>query len=313
MSEDAEVETPAAMFGKEIKHAREARGWTQAQLAEKLWCRQPYVSKVESGQQLASPQFAEMCDEVFGTAGVYARMRQRAADAGNPIWFIPYLQLEREARSVCDYSPTFVMGMLQTPEYAKAVYRSARPDDSATEIKKRVVERMRRRELFDSANPPSLWVILHESVLWSHVGGVEVMRGQLQHLINVTESPHITIQVLGFDGGTPPRGVPFNVLTRRDGTEVLYEETYERGQVDDSAEAVARARAAYERLRADALSPANSLALIRHVLEAYAHEHHPRPLPRDMGEVQLQPRQWRAMPRMGPRTRAYRRRPRPGQ
>ncbi|MEU8581115.1 helix-turn-helix domain-containing protein [Streptomyces abikoensis] len=313
MSEEALLESPAVTFGREIKLAREARGWTQAQLADKLWCRQPYVSKVESGQQLASPQFAEMCDRVFGTPGVYARMRQRAADAGNPVWFIPYLELEREARAICDYSPTFVMGMLQTPEYAEAVYRAARPQESAAELEKLVQKRIRRRELFDGPKPPSLWVILHEAVLWSRVGSADVMRGQLQHLIYVTESPLITVQVLAFKGGTPPRGVPFTVLTRQDGTEVLYEETYERGRVDDSAEAVASARDAYERLRADALSPADSLTLIRHALEEQAHEHHPRSLPCDMGEVQLQPRQWRPMRRMGPRTRPYRRRPRPGQ
>lgn len=313
MSEEEAAESPAVTFGKEIKHAREARKWTQAQLADKLWCRQPYVSKVESGQQLASPQFAEMCDQVFGTPGVYARMRQRAADAGNPVWFIPYLQLEREARSICDYSPSRIMGILQTPEYAEAVFRSARPQDSAIQIKNRVEKRVRRRELFDSANPPSLWVILHESVLWARVGGVDVMRRQLRQLMEAAESPFITIQVFTFDGGTPARGVPFNLMARQDGSEVLYEETYQRGQVDDSAEVVAEARAAFERLRADALSPADSLAHIRHVLEAYTHEHHPRPFPRDMGEVQLQRRERRPVPRMGPRTRPYRRRPRPGQ
>ncbi|MFI0909302.1 helix-turn-helix domain-containing protein [Streptomyces abikoensis] len=313
MSEDAAVETPAAMFGKEIRLAREVRGWTQAQLADKLWCRQPYVSKVESGQQLASPQFAEMCDRVFGTPGVYARMRQRAADAGNPVWFIPYLELEREARAICDYSPVRIMGILQTPEYAEAVYRAARPQESAAEIAKRVEKRIRRRELFDGPKPPSLWVILHESVLWSRVGGADVMRGQLQHLVHVTESPFITVQIFPYDGGTPARGLPFNLMTRQDGTQVLYEETYQRGRVDDSAEAVAAARDAYERLRANALSLADSLTLIRHALEAHAHGHHLRPLPRDMGEVQLQRGERRPMPRMGPRTRPYRRRPRPGQ
>ncbi|MFE0046250.1 helix-turn-helix domain-containing protein [Streptomyces albireticuli] len=305
-------ESPAKEFGKEIKCARESRGWSQTELAAELLCGQPYVSKIETGQQLASPQFAEQCDKAFGTPGTYARMRQRAADAGNPVWFIPYLQLEREAQSICDYSNAFVMGILQTPEYAEAVYRSARPQDSAAAIKKAVEDRMRRREVFDGPNPPTLWVILHESVLWSGMGSRDIMRGQLRHLLAASESPHITLQVFPLSAEAPARGVPFNVLTRQDGTDVLYEETYQRGQVDDSGEAVAEARAAYERLRAEALSPTNSLALIRHVLEAHDHEHHPRPLPRDMGEVQLQPGQRRSVRRMGPRTRiAVRRRPSP--
>ncbi|MFQ6193234.1 helix-turn-helix domain-containing protein [Streptomyces sp. NPDC000405] len=312
MSEDAAVETPAAMFGKEIRLAREARGWTQAQLADKLWCRQPYVSKVESGQQLASPQFAEMCDRVFGTPGVYARMRQRAADAGNPAWLLPYLQLERQAAAVCDYSPVLIAGILQTHEYAEAVFRSVRPGDSESRIKQSVEDRLRRREVFDGPNPPSFWVILHEAVLWSALGGADVMRRQLQHLLAVSEHPDITVQVLPF-GSTPVRGTPFILLRQQDATEVLYAESYVRGQVHDSPEVVAEARATYERLRANALSLPDSLRLIQHVMEAYAHEHHPRPLPLDMGEVQLQRRERRDVRRMGPRTRPYRRRPRPGQ
>lgn len=315
MSEAPELpespESPAKMFGNEVKYAREARGWSQTALADKLCCGQPYVSKVERGQQLASPQFAEQCDKVFGTPGTYARMRQRAVDAGNPVWFIPYLELEREALSICDYSTTRVMGILQTPEYAEAVFRSARPQDSETEVKRRVEDRMRRRELFGKPAPPSLWVILYESALWSSVGSAEVMREQLQHLLATSEAPQITVQVFPFSAGTAARGVPFIVLTRQDGTQVLYEETYERGQVDDSADAVAEARAAYERLRADALSREESRSLIRHVMEAYTHEHDPRPLPRGVGQEQLQRGQRRQLPRMGPRVRSLRRRPRP--
>lgn len=220
----SDPESPAETFGQEIRYAREACGWSQAKLADKLCCQQPYVSKVERGAQLASATFAEQCDRVFGTPGVYARMRQRAADNRYPSWFVSYLRLEREAVTICDYSAVFVMGVLQTAEYAAAVNRAAHPRETEAEIKARVELRMQRREIFESNVPPLLWVILHEAV---------------------------------------------NLLTQQDGKIILYEETYERGLVDDSAEAVAEAQAAYERLRADALSPADSLALIRHVMEAY--------------------------------------------
>ncbi|MEU3752181.1 helix-turn-helix transcriptional regulator [Streptomyces olivoreticuli] len=308
--ESGSPESPVRAFGTEIKCAREARGWSQAALAEKLCCQQPYVSKVETGQQLASPQFAEQCDKVFGTPGVYARMRQRAADAGNPAWMIPYLQLEREAADVCDYSPVLVAGILQTPEYAEALYRAARPGDATSQIKQRVEDRMRRREVFDGLKPPSFWVILHEAVLWSGLGGADVMRRQLRHLVAVSEHPRIMVQVLPF-GGAPPRGTPFILLRQQDGTEVLYAESFVQGQVHDQSEAVAEARATYERMRANALSLDDSLSLIRHVMEAYEYEHHPRPHPRDMGEVQLQRRERRNLRRMGPRIRGLRRRPRP--
>ncbi|MFE1773769.1 MULTISPECIES: helix-turn-helix domain-containing protein [Streptomyces] len=310
MSEAPESpESPAEAFGVEIKYAREARGWSQTVLAVKLCCQQPYVSKVERGQQLASVQFAEQCDKVFGTPGTYARMRQRAADAGNPAWMIPYLQLEREAASICDYSPGLVAGILQTPQYAEAVYRAARPDESPAQIKQRVEDRMRRREIFEATNPPSLWVILHEAALWSGMGDTGVMREQLQYLAAAAEHPRITVQVFPLCG-TPARRTPFIVLKRQDATEFLYAESYVQGQVHDAPEAVAEAVATYERLRADALSLPDSLSLIRHLMEAYNDEHHPRPHPRNLGEVQLQRGQRRNVRRMGPRVRSIRRRPR---
>ncbi|MGK5641027.1 helix-turn-helix domain-containing protein [Streptomyces sp. URMC 126] len=305
---------PAREFGEEVKAAREARGWIQEQLAEALHCGQPYVSKVERGEQLASAAFAMQCDRVFGTPGTYARMRQRAADGGSPAWFIPYLQLEREARAICDYSKVFVMGILQTREYAEAIFRAAHPEETDTEIKARAEERLRQRELFDNPHPPSLWVILHESILWSNVGGPGVMRGQLEHLLAASQSPHITLQVFPVDAPTPARGSSFILFTRQDNTDVLYEETYTRGQTNDSAQVVAEARHAYERLRADALPRDDSLTLIRHVLEAYTNEHPLRPAPRYVDEVQLLRGERRPMRRIRPQSRTVlRHRPRPRQ
>ncbi|WP_338058296.1 helix-turn-helix transcriptional regulator [Streptomyces roseifaciens] len=201
-----EYESPVVTFGEEIKHAREARGWSQEKLAEELHFRQPYVSKVETGRQLASAQFAEQCDRVFGTPGVYTRMRRRAADWGNPVWFIPYLELEREARAVWDYSTTRVTGILQTPEYAEAVFRAAHRQESADWIKARVEKRMQRREVFERSDPLSLSVILYEPALWATVGGAGVMRAQLRHLVAESESPHITLQVFPVTAGTVVRG-----------------------------------------------------------------------------------------------------------
>src|SRR3954469_23502066 len=100
MSEPGKGTSPD--YGAEIQIAREAKGWSQSQLAAKTGYRQPYVSKVENGQQLGSEHFAQMCDEVFGTPGIYARMRERAATGGHPAWFVPYVELERTAVTILD-------------------------------------------------------------------------------------------------------------------------------------------------------------------------------------------------------------------
>ncbi|EME98350.1 helix-turn-helix domain-containing protein [Streptomyces mobaraensis NBRC 13819 = DSM 40847] len=304
--------SPAREFGEEIKAAREARGWTQEQLAEALHCGQPYVSKVERGEQLASAAFAIQCDRVFGTPGTYARMRQRAADAGSPTWLIPYLQLERQSVSVCDYSPGVIAGILQTPRYAEAVFRATRPDDSADHIRQRVDDRMRRREVFESPEPPNFWVIVHEATLWSATGGPHVMREQLRHLAALAEHPRITVQVFPLSG-TPARKTPFILLRQRDGTEVLFAESYVKGHVYDSPVVVTEARTTYERLRANALSLPDSLSLIQHVMEAYDDETRTRPHPSHMDKVQPQRGKRRNLRRMGPRVHLIRRRPDTGQ
>ncbi|MBZ4318772.1 helix-turn-helix domain-containing protein [Streptomyces huiliensis] len=306
--------SPARQFGEEVKAAREARGWSQEQLAAALHCGQPYVSKVERGEQLASAAFAAQCDRVFGTPGTYARMRRRAADAGYPMWFIPFVQLEREARAVCDYSRVFVLGILQTREYAEAIFRAAHPEETDAEIAARVEERLRRREVFDGPQPPSMWVILHESVLWSNVGGPDVMRAQLEYLLVAAESPHITLQIFPATGPTPARGSSFSLFIRQDKTDVLYEETYTQGQTNEVAQIVAEARSAFDRLRADALPLDDSLTLIRNVMEAYAHEHPLRLVARYMDEVQLLRGKQRPMRRIRPKPRTVlRHRPRPRQ
>ncbi|RLV01563.1 transcriptional regulator [Streptomyces griseocarneus] len=299
------IETPAMTFGKELRCAREARGWSQYVLSEELLFKQSYISKVETGRQLASAAFAEQCDKVFGTAGMFVRLRQWAVDSGNAVWFIPYLHMEREALAIREYAPTLVPGMLQTPGYVQAVYRSGRPEITGDGIQQRVVNRQRRREMLDGPNPPSFWVILHESALWTSMGGPSVMRKQLHHLVVAAEHPRITLQVFPF-AGSPARANSFTVLTRQDRTEILYQEIFGRGRMEDSVEAVTAASAAFDRLRANALSFDDSISRIRHVMEVYTHERDLRPQPYSVGQEQPQPGRRRQLRRVGPHVRIIR-------
>lgn len=269
MSEASEPANGLEWFGREVEAALAHKGATQQELADATGYKAPYVSKVKNGQALASPQFAEGCDRFFNTSGYFARLLIRVSERGHPDWFVPYLNLEKDATGVTDYSNAFVMGMLQSPEYAEATFRSTHPRESDDKIKSRVEARLRRHDVMDRPSPPLLWVILHESVLRTVVGSQSVLRGQLEHLVAEASTPHITVQVLPFRAGAPASSLPFTLLTQEDGSVVLYSETREKGHVSDSVTAVAGAQATYERLRAAALSPADSLALIRQIAEDY--------------------------------------------
>lgn len=264
----------AAYLGEEIRYCRDQAGMSQQQLADATHYQRPYVTRVEKGTLLASAEFADACDRIFKTAGHIGRLRRKVSERGHPDWFIPYLKLEREAESICDYSNAFIMGMLQTPEYAEAVFRAAHPRETTETIKSRVDARMQRRAVMEKPSPPLLWVIIHESVLRTVVGGSDVMRTQLAHLVAEADSPHIVIQVYPFNAGAPASGLPFVMLEQPDGSAIRYSEIPRGGHVEDSPTAVAKAQARYDRLRAAGLSPDSSRTLIHEVMEELAHAQH---------------------------------------
>jgi len=148
---------------------------------------------VKNGKAMPSVLFAKACDKFFNTSGYFERLLVRISERGHPGWFVPYAQLEKNAHRIEDYSTTFVMGMLQTPEYMEAVYRAAHPRETPEQIQARMGLRMQRREILERKNPPFLWVIFNEAVLRTVVGSPEVMVGQLQHLKEMAALPHITL------------------------------------------------------------------------------------------------------------------------
>ncbi|WP_030285428.1 helix-turn-helix domain-containing protein [Streptomyces catenulae] len=272
MSEGATQErapkNSAVYFGEEVKALRESMGLSQDDFAVQLHYNQGQVSKVESGSVLASKAFATAMDRVAGTPGVYLRLRNKLSKQGHPDWFVPYIALEESASGVTDYSCTFLMGLLQTPEYAAAVMRAAFPRASDEWIKENVELRMRRQAVLDREDPPLLWVIVHEAVLRAVVGGVAVMVSQLEHLTVLMKSPHVTIQVLPYKAGAAPSHLPFTLLSLDGKPHAVYTETPTHGgQVDETPSVVASAVGMFDRLRMAALSDEESRLFIRKIME----------------------------------------------
>ncbi|MEU6355001.1 helix-turn-helix transcriptional regulator [Streptomyces sp. NPDC047072] len=259
-----------AWFGREVEAALTHKGANQRQLADATGYKEPYVSKVKNGRALPSAHFAEGCDRFFNTSGYFARLLVRVSERGHPGWFVPYVNLEKQASRIEDYSDSLIMGLLQTPEYAEATFRASLPRETDDQIKARVEARLARRQVMEREAPPLLWVILHEAVLRTEVGGRAVMADQLRHLASAAGNPHIVLQVLRFNSGAPASALRFILLTPEEGATVLYSESWGQAHVTDSATAVEDARAAYERMRAAARDPEESLALIREIAEEYA-------------------------------------------
>jgi transcriptional regulator with XRE-family HTH domain len=254
-------------FGSEVRHARLHSGLTQKDLAARTNYGSSYVGMVENGERLGSADFAHGCDKIFDTSGYFARLRERLSERGHPEWFVPYIQYESTATQILDYSANLVMGILQTPAYARALFRAAYPRDELELTDEKVETRMRRREVLQREGPPLLWVILDEGCLCRVVGSPDVMREQLSYLMKQAESPHIALQVLPFASGAPTATESFTVLKFEGEPTVVYADTPLSGLVYDSPKDVSNALEKYERLRADALSPEDSIAMICKAIE----------------------------------------------
>ncbi|ANP56586.1 transcriptional regulator with XRE-family HTH domain [Streptomyces griseochromogenes] len=121
-----------------------------------------------------------------------------------PDWFAAYLSLEQAALQIRAYENQFVHGLLQTEDYARALLSAGNPHAPAEATERRVALRMRRQELLARDGPPRLWVIMDETVLRWPVGGPEVMRAQVGHLIELNRLPHVTVQLMPFANGPHP-------------------------------------------------------------------------------------------------------------
>ncbi|MFE7541149.1 helix-turn-helix domain-containing protein [Streptomyces platensis] len=263
---------PLQRFGRDIKQVRLARKLTQKQLGKATGYSEGYVSKVESGTLLPRPseKFAKGCDLTFGTGELFAGLLRRIEEGDHPSWFVPYLNLEKKASRILDYSTNIVKGLLQTEDYAQAIFEAYFSREEAEVIEGKVAARLRRREVFELNTPPSLWTIVHEACLRTVVGGTEVMAGQLEYLLTVAAAPQIKLQVMPFSAGAPAASTrPFTVLRFTDSRTVLYTETRVGGRMHDSAQTVDAALDDYDLLRAHALSPDRSATLIKNLLKEY--------------------------------------------
>lgn len=246
-------------LGGRLREMRRVRDMTQAQIAEVLNCDHTAVSKIEAGKYSLSPQMFRAVERLLSFA---------AAD-GYETWFISYLEVEQRATVLKSWQPFVVDGLLQTKEYARAILRSARPFDSDAEVEQQVAGRVARQEIWErqQPQPPVLLAVMGEAALRRHVGTTEVVRAQLQHLLDVSGSnPRVTIQVLPFTSHAFWPDGPFVVASFDDSPDAAYLDNVLDGQVTDRRKQVARVSLLYDSLAKEALTPGDSIEMITRVM-----------------------------------------------
>ncbi|MEV6763681.1 helix-turn-helix transcriptional regulator [Streptomyces sp. NPDC051105] len=271
-------------LGQELRRLRELKGMTAEEVAERLLVSQSKISRLENGRRSISQR------DVRDLCGVYEVEDQRVVDslmemardsrqqgwwhAFGDIPYSVYIGLETDAESLRVYEPQLVTGLLQTRAYAEALVQGALPETSAADIEKRVQVRMRRQERITAEhNPLRLWVVLDEAALRRLVGNRLVMREQLEYLIEMSQQPHITVQVLPFEvGAHPGLNGQYAILEFADAADssVVYLEGVTSDLYLEKAHDVQKYAVMYEHLRAQSLNVEQSRQFIADAAKEYA-------------------------------------------
>ncbi|MER5767571.1 helix-turn-helix domain-containing protein [Streptomyces sp. NPDC001985] len=270
-------------LGLELRRLRELKGMTAEEVAERLLVSQSKISRLENGRRSISQR------DVRDLCGVYEvddhrivdSLMQMAKDSRQQGWWhafgdIPYsvyIGLETDAASLRVYEPQVVPGLLQTRPYAEALISGALPESGAADIDKRVGVRMRRQDRVKAAEQPlRLWAVIDEAALHRVVGGKQLMREQLEYLIELSQLPHVTVQVLPFDMGAHP-GIngQYAILEFPDATDssVVYIEGVTSDLYLEKANDVHKYSVMYEHLRAQALNVEQTRVFIENIAKRY--------------------------------------------
>lgn len=256
-----------AFFGAELRRRRSAAGMSQEQLGHAVNYSAALVGRVEVGERVPSPDFARRCDEVLDSGGLFAHLRESMNSDVHayPTWFREFVEREREATSIREFNALAVPGLLQTEEYARALFRGGRPADSEEAIGLRVAARVERQRILERPEPPIFWAVMDEGVLRRPVGGPAVFRDQLARLAEMARRPGVVIQVMPFSAGAHPGLLgEFILLGLPDGRDIAYTESVDSARVIEQADEVAAFDLVFDMLRAEALSPDLSLDFIVH-------------------------------------------------
>ncbi|GGO52693.1 transcriptional regulator [Streptomyces daqingensis] len=258
----------AALYGAKIRKLRTRAGWTQRELGDRVPVAHSRIAQFELGNETPPEDVAGKLDQLLGADGDLTDLWKHVRRTPIPDWARKFVAYEARARKMRKFSQ-IIPGLAQTEAYARAVLLSGQIYDDA-DVEAKVSARLDRQSVLERPDPPWVWIILDEAVLYRVVEGPSTMREQLAHLLELGGRPRIHMQVLPFKDVDPAAmGGSFTLLSLPDGGEVAYEEGIVFGRLVEDSEAVVRRSVLYDRLQASALSPTASAGLIRGVMEEH--------------------------------------------
>jgi transcriptional regulator with XRE-family HTH domain len=274
-------------LGSELRRLRESHAFKLEEAADKLGLAASTLSRIETGKAPTRTAYLATMFEMYGVddPAMRAVLTEMAREGHRKGWwavyddvlptgFDVYVGLEAEAAALRVFEDQVVHGLLQTEDYARTVMNSVRLRKQQPERIGRAVElRMQRQRVLTGTDPVKLWCILNEPVITRLIGGPTVMRGQLDRLLEVSEWPHVTLQVLPLSSGVHPAlNGPFCILEfpERSDPDVVYSEGVAGHAYLERESEVHACAEVFDLLRAAALSPADTVKFIGRMADGLA-------------------------------------------
>jgi transcriptional regulator with XRE-family HTH domain len=265
----------------ELRRLREVARLTCEEVAEHLECSASKISRVETGRVSVSPRDVRDMLKLYGVPEQQRdSLVQLSRDSRQKGWWhaygeinpklATYVGLESAASEIRVYEVNLIPGLLQTEEYARTMIRSGTMNGNLADVDRMVALRMARQPALTRNDPPMLWTVVDEAALRRRVGGTELMRSQLEHVLELSSLKNVAMQVIPFGAGAhPAMGRPFVILVfpERIDPDVVYLEDLTSALYLEDVDEVDRYNVFFNQLRATALSFDDSAALVTSVLK----------------------------------------------
>ncbi|NWF26568.1 helix-turn-helix domain-containing protein [Streptomyces sp. PKU-EA00015] len=255
------------VFGQQLKLCRIRAGLERAEFGSMTGYSASTIASFEQGRRIPPPKFIDKADELLDAGGLLKASKEEVARAQYPAFFRDAARLEAQAVALHVYATKAVPGLLQTEEYARAVFRMWRPLLSEETITQRVAARLDRQEIFSRTPLRTISFVIEEFLLRRLHGGRAAMRGQLEQILLHGHRRNVEVQVMpiaqeehaGLEG-------PFTLIETKEGQRIAYVEAYKDSRLYTDRTSVRDLEEQYGILRAQALTPRESLELVEKLL-----------------------------------------------